>query len=111
MHVTRTPKYLDSYNYATLYNEARANDGLAPIYQPGQLEGYKNSTGVNDLLYPNVDYINEFTRKQSFYRKATVEFIGGSRNMKYAMVAGYTGANGLEKLGERQSRCRSTIGN
>lgn len=109
MHVTRTPKYLDSYNYATLYNEARANDGLAPIYQPGQLEGYKNSTGVNDLLYPNVDYMNEFTRKQSFYRKATVEFIGGSRNMKYAMVAGYTGANGLEKLGERQNLNRLNL--
>ena len=109
MHVTRTPNYLDSYNYATLYNEARANDGLAPIYSPAQLEGYKNSTGVNDLLYPNVDYMDEFTRKQSFYRKATVEFIGGSKNMKYAMVAGYTGANGLEKLGERQNLNRLNL--
>lgn len=109
MHATRTPKYLDSYNYAQLYNEARVNDGLAPLYQPHQLEGYKNSTGVNDLLYPNVDYMNEFMRKQSFYRKATIEFIGGNRNIKYAMVAGYTGANGLEKLGERQNLNRLNL--
>ena len=29
--------------------------------------------------------------------------------MKYAMVAGYTGANGLEKLGERQNLNRLNL--
>ena len=55
---TRVPKYLDSYNYSKLFNEARINDGMNPYYTNKQLEGYRNSSGVNDVLYPNIDYYN-----------------------------------------------------
>lgn len=109
MNTTRKPEYLNSYDYARLYNEGRRNDGLPDMYQPSQLEGYKNSTGANDLLYPNVDYMDTFTRSQSFYRKAAVEFIGGNRNMKYSMVAAYTGSNGLENVGVRSDLNRFNL--
>lgn len=109
MLTTREPKYLDSFNYALMYNEARINDGLTPLYSQEQLNGYKNSTGVNDLLYPNVDYMNEFLYNQSMFRKASLEFAGGNNNVKYAMVAGYIGGNGLEKLGERQNLNRFNV--
>ncbi len=32
-------------------------------------KGYRNSTGVNDLLHPNVDYYKEFLRSSSTFRK------------------------------------------
>jgi len=63
MSMTRTPEYLNSYDYATLYNQARVNDGLTPFYSNEELDGYKNSTGYNDLRYPNVDYYNQFLNK------------------------------------------------
>lgn len=109
MDVTRTPDYLNSYEYARLYNEARRNDGLPDFYQPFQLEGYKNSKGANDLLYPDVDYMDYFTRSSSLYRKAVVEFYGGNNNVKYSLVAGYTGASGLEKIGDRSDLNRFNV--
>ena len=106
---TRVPKFLGAYEYATLFNEARANDGLAPVYSGEQLSGYKNSTGENDLLYPDVDWYGKFTRNAQTYRKAVAEFIGGSSSMKYALVTSYTGGAGLEAVGKRSDLNRLNI--
>jgi len=95
---TRVPEYLDAYQYANLYNEARQNDGLADYYLPYQIEGYKNSAGENDLLYPNHDWYGQYTRNVSMYRKASAEFIGGSDRVKYAVIASYTGGSGYERI-------------
>ncbi|MCM1176518.1 MAG: SusC/RagA family TonB-linked outer membrane protein [Clostridium sp.] len=105
----RTPKFLNAADYAILYNEARLNDGLAARYQPSQIEGYRNSSGENDLLYPDVDWYGKFTRNMGTYRKAVVEFIGGSDKVKYALVAGYTGGDGLEKVGQRSTLHRINV--
>lgn len=109
MMTTRTPEFLDSYQYANLYNEARRNDGLPDYYTPQQLNGYKNSTGANDLLFPNVDYYNEFTQKQSIYRKAMIDLKGGSNKVKYSLVASYLGGNGFEKVGDRPDMNRLNV--
>lgn len=74
--VTRLPEYLDSYQYATLYNEARANDGLSPYYSHQDIEGYRNSSGPNDQRYPNADYYDYFLNNTTAFRKATVEYSG-----------------------------------
>ena len=100
------PKYLDSYNYAKLYNEARTNDGLTPLYSPTDLTGYQNSTGPNDLRYPNVDYYNYFMKKLGEYRKANFEFSGGNDLARYAFVGGYNGNAGLQSVGETPQRDR-----
>lgn len=96
---TRLPQYLNSAQYATLFNEARANDGLAPFYSAAAINGYRNSTGENDLLYPNVDYYNYFIQRSAPIRRITVNYSGGSNNTNYALVLGYTGAAGFEKVG------------
>lgn len=98
MLASRTPEYLNSYQYASLYNEARMNDGLQPFYSDKQLEGYKNSTGPNDVFYPDVDYSNLFLHNQSMYRKAIFEMNGGSGRIKYSLITNYIGGNGFEKL-------------
>lgn len=101
MNTTRIPQYLDSYQYATLYNEARLNDGFPAYYSQQQLDGYKNSTGPNDLLYPNVDYYDYFMGNNVNYRKALFDMNGGTDRIKYALIANYIGGDGLEKVGER----------
>ncbi len=96
-----TADYLDSYTYATLYNEARANDGLGAYYMPFQLEGYRKSTGPNDMLYPNVDYKDLLLRNSATFLKATFEVNGGTKNILYALNAGYVAGEGLENAGKR----------
>lgn len=105
----KMPSYLDSYNYARLYNQARGNDGLEPLYSATALDGYKNSTGVNDLRYPNVDYYNYFLRKNTEYRKANVEFSGGNESARYAFIAGYNGNSGLQSVGVTPQRDRFSV--
>lgn len=98
---SRVPDFLGAYDYATLFNEARVNDGMPAFYSQAQLEGYRNSKGVNDLLYPDVDYYKEFLRSQSTFRKAVLELNGGNDIVVYAFTGGYTGSSGLESVGKR----------
>ncbi|SHE65082.1 TonB-linked outer membrane protein, SusC/RagA family [Mariniphaga anaerophila] len=106
---TNTPSFLDSYEYAKLYNEARVNDGLSPIYSDVALEGYKNSEGENDLRYPNVDYYDYFLRDYTTYSKFSSEFSGGNEKTQYAMILGYVGSTGLEKIGTNPRNNRFSL--
>jgi TonB-linked SusC/RagA family outer membrane protein len=103
------PKFINSYDYARLYNEARVNDGLSPLYTPEDLTGYQKSTGANDFRYPNVDYYDYFLREQTEYRKFDFEFSGGNENAQYAFVGGYNGASGLQKVGVNPQRDRFNV--
>lgn len=106
MLATRTPEYLDSYNYAKLYNEARRNDGMPDFYTQDQLNGYLNSTGANDWKYPNVDFYDNFVQNHSMYRKAYVDLNGGGDKVRYSMIVNYLGGNGFEKISERSDMNR-----
>jgi len=99
--VTNTPQYINSYDYTRLYNQARQHDGLAPLYTAADVEAYKNSTGQNDFRHPNVDFGNYFLKDYNNYRKITTEFSGGNQQTQYSFVAGYTGTDGLQKIGEK----------
>jgi len=95
---TVLPKYLDSYNYATLYNEALANDGLTAAYSPTALEGYR--LGTDQLHYPNIDYYNDYVAKSAAFRKADLGFAGGDERVTYFSSFNYYGQDGLETTGE-----------
>lgn len=97
--VNRKPEYLNSYDYARLYNQARQHDGLSPLYSAADIEGYKNSKGPNDFRYPNVDFSNYFLRDYNNYRKLSAEFSGGNEKTQYSFVTGYTGTDGLQNVG------------
>ncbi|KJF45346.1 SusC/RagA family TonB-linked outer membrane protein [Draconibacterium sediminis] len=106
---SRMPEFLDSYNYAVLYNEARKNDGLVPYYTDADIQGYQNSKGPNDLLYPNVDAYNYYLRDNVNYTKATTEFMGGNDASQYAVVLGYLGYSGLQDVGAQPAKNRFNI--
>ncbi len=105
----RMPEFLNSYEYASLYNEARENDGLDPLYSAEDLEAYKNSEGPNDLLYPDVDYYDYFLRSHTNSTKVTSEFSGGNQNAQYAVNLGYLGYKGLQSQGEEPRQDRFNI--
>jgi TonB-linked SusC/RagA family outer membrane protein len=106
---TRMPEFLNSAEYATLYNEARANDGLTPLYSSEAIARYKNSTGENDLLYPDADYYDYFLRDYTTYSKATLNVSGGNNNAQYAFMAGYMGYGGLQQVGTKPRQDRFNI--
>lgn len=98
MMPTRLPEYLNAYEYATLYNEARGNDGLAPRYSAADLAGYQISAGENDQRYPDADYYDYFLNDAAPFTRANLEFSGGDELTQYALVVGYTGTKGLETI-------------
>ncbi|WP_372753241.1 SusC/RagA family TonB-linked outer membrane protein [Labilibaculum sp.] len=96
---TRLPDFMNSYDYATLYNEARENDGLSTIYSAGDLADYKSSAGPNDILHPDVDYYDYFLKNSTTYSKYAAEFSGGNESVTYSVVGGYVQNLGLQSVG------------
>ena len=95
---TSQPEYLDSYNYASLFNEALTNDGLSALYSSDDLAAYKN--GTDPLYYPNVDYFDDYVKTSSKFTRANINFSGGDEKVNYFSLLDYVQTNGLEKIGE-----------
>jgi TonB-dependent starch-binding outer membrane protein SusC len=91
---TNLPEYLNSADYATMYNQARANDGLNPYYSQKQIDGYR--TGLNAMLYPDNNYQDLLFNKSMHYQKATAQFRGGDKNVQYYVNGSYLGEGGYE---------------
>ncbi|MGQ8335472.1 SusC/RagA family TonB-linked outer membrane protein [Sunxiuqinia sp. A32] len=92
---TRLPKFLDSYDYATYYNQALANDGYGPMYDQTALNAYQNHT--DPILYPDVDYYDEFLNKNFTMTRINTQLSGGNEKSRYFAHIGYQGNGGLEK--------------
>ena len=92
------PKYLGSAQYMTLYNEARANDGLVPAYS--ETEIYNHGSGLNPYRYPNLNmYSDEFLRSMYNRSEAIAEISGGSNRVQFYTTAGYYRESTLLKVG------------
>jgi TonB-linked SusC/RagA family outer membrane protein len=100
---TRIPKYLNSYHFALLANEAYKNDnpnGVLMPYSAEALQAYES--GSDPYKYPNVDWMNEML-KPALMTRANFNISGGSPMIKYFVNAGYTSQNGLYKAEKNES--------
>ena len=88
---TRLPQYLNSADYAAYFNTALENVGLPHAYDPSKYDG------TNPLLYPDVDFYDEFLNKFMTITRANAQFSGGNEKTRYFLHAGYQGNGGLEK--------------
>lgn len=91
------PEYLNSADYATMYNQARFNDGLSPYYTQADIDGYRMKT--NSILYPDVDFHKLCLNDHMSYRKAIAQFRGGNEAAQYYVNATYAGYGGYEAIG------------
>lgn len=89
------PKLLNSFDYATLYNEAAVNDGRAPLYDATALEAYK--TGSNPILYPNVNWYDEALRETAPISNYNLNFRGGDKSVNYFVSLNAINQQGLFK--------------
>jgi len=93
-------KPLNSYGYATLYNQAISNDHgnvWSPYYSPTQLQAYQNGTGTN------VDWYKQVLGNSSPYSKGNLKFTGGDVNTQYNILFDYFNQQGLYNVGNSAS--------
>ncbi|WP_209330872.1 SusC/RagA family TonB-linked outer membrane protein [Lunatimonas salinarum] len=100
VHAARAiPKYLGSAEYMSLFNEARANDGLQPLFS--QEEIFNHASGSNPFRYPNLDfYSTDFLQKAYSRHDATVEIGGGNDRARYYTNLGMMTEGSLLNFGQ-----------
>lgn len=100
------PDYLNAADYMNLYNEARANDGLDPLYTQNVI----NETIARTNLYKNPDinfYSPDYLRPFAHRANVTLQFRGGNEGLQYYVSMRY-GHNGtLEKINPNNDKGRN----
>lgn len=90
-----TPKFLDAYNYASLFNEALANDGRQAVYSSSDLEAYKN--GTNQFTHPNVNWADEILESSAPVSRQNINARGGNKTARYFVDLDYLSQDGFLK--------------
>jgi TonB-linked SusC/RagA family outer membrane protein len=97
----RLPKFMGSYDYATLYNEARVNDGLPTAYTYDDLIKYISHD--YPLTHPDNNYYKEFIKPFARQDKAALTLSGGNQLLRYFVSLAYNKQNGLyDRTGESE---------
>lgn len=97
----RMPKPLNAFNYATLYNEALANDGKAPVYSAEDLEAYR--TGSDPMGHPDVNWYKEILRNNAPFTRYNLHTSGGGNSARYFVGVDYLDQRGLLKTSDENT--------
>lgn len=98
-------KYLGSAEYMTLYNEARANDGLAPAFSAEDI--YRYGSGINPWRYPDINFFSEDYVKSHYMKyEGQAEFRGGGKYAQYFAMVGLNHTNSIMNFGEGKRTAR-----
>jgi TonB-linked SusC/RagA family outer membrane protein len=89
------PQFLDAGNYATLYNEALVNDGLAKRYTDADIQSYKD--GTDPYFHPNVNWYDQVLRPVSAVSNYNLSLNGGDKNVRYFVMLNALNSQGLFK--------------
>lgn len=88
---TYLPEILDSWDYATLLNEAKYNvnpgGGKNQAYTTDEIEMFRN--GSNPDKYPNTNWFDEVLDKSAITTQHSVNFSGGSDKVRFFTGLGY----------------------
>ena len=90
---TRMPKFLDSYDYATLMNEAYRNDGLNEPYSQEALKKFKD--GSDPDHYANSDWLGTLLSENGLFHNHHLSIKGGSNKITYSLAINYHDKDGL----------------
>ncbi|MBQ7194482.1 MAG: TonB-dependent receptor, partial [Bacteroidales bacterium] len=91
----RVPKFVDSWTYMELANEAYTNDGSDALYPTALIDLYRANADPD--LYPNSQWADLLMRKHVFSSRYTVNFRGGAENAKYFVSGAYYDTQGVFK--------------
>lgn len=92
---TRRPQMADGITYMNMANEALVGRGQPAKYSQDYID--KTASGVDPLLYPNVDWMKEIFKNYSRNRRANLNAGGGVDNAQYYVSLAYYNENGFLK--------------
>lgn len=72
---------LDAFNYASLYNEALTNNGLATVYTQADLTAYQNQS--DPYGHPNVNWVDQVLKENTRLDQYNINFRGGNEWGRY----------------------------
>jgi len=104
---TRMPQFLNSYDYARLYNKAQELDGVAPAnfkYSDTKIQGYKDvvdgASNADKYKYPNVNFYKDYLKPVVKQQQYDLTMRGGNNTAQYFALLGYMNQEGLYKYGK-----------
>ncbi len=95
---TITPEFVGGYDYAMLMNEARITRNQTPAYQSDELELIR--LGMDQDLYPNVDWMDVLLKDGAMTYRANVNLSGGGSTARYFVSLSYINEEGMYKTDE-----------
>lgn len=95
---TRTPDGLDSYQWATLKNQMRSNDGMEPMYSEDALNHFRLQD--DPVNYPNNDWQDMLMHKYVAQTRYNLNLSGGSEYVSYFINAGFLNQGGQWKVSQ-----------
>jgi TonB-linked SusC/RagA family outer membrane protein len=111
------PKMMDSYTFATYFNDTNINGGAAPFFTPERLQAilnYQNGVTKDEIIQnpnnpqlwadvydkgqANNDWYDIVYRNTSFSQEHNISASGGSKDIQYYASGNYLDQNGLVRL-------------
>lgn len=93
---TRTPRYANSYDYLSLYNEGLINDGREnEVFSDEILELYR--IGADPDLYPSTNWWDALINDYTYNTRHTLNFRGGTDRARYFVSGAYYSESGYFK--------------
>lgn len=92
---------LNSYTYATLYNQAQVNSDQTPLYTDEALQAYQ--TGTDPYRYPNNNFTDRFIKDAAPVQRYVATISGGNAFAKYFTLLSYFNQDGLYQGGDNPS--------
>ena len=89
----RTRKYLNAFDYSTLYNEALANDGNPALYTAADLQAYKD--GSDPYVHPDVDWQKQIYKSNAGFSRTNLYADGRNKSVRYMLSLDYLDQGGL----------------
>ncbi len=84
---------VDSWDYAMLINEAKANEGKNPIYTDEDIQLFKD--GTSPYTHPNTDWREKVFQGSGIVNNHSVSINGGSEKSRFSASMGYLNQDGL----------------
>lgn len=89
-------EFADSYEFATMNNEAERNDGVKEedlTWKKHHLDAFLNNT--DPLLYPNTDWVDMFIKPASMQTQHNINISGGTDRVRYFTSIGALTQDGI----------------
>lgn len=90
---TNLPDFLPSWQAATLYNQALANEGQTPYWTANDITLFKNQTDPD--THPNTDWQGFLYKGSGFQQNHALNVSGGDDKTQYAFSLGYFQQDGI----------------